>query len=180
MKKIILSILTIGVLAIYSCTSDPCKDKSAATQCNGKGVLVANGSSCDCQCDNGYSGADCKTLDITSAIGTYTLVSTATLGTSANARTGSTVIVADGASVSRVKITNINQFFGCTNGGTTTDVICYANLVNGEMVLEETAQCGYTFKGKGVKQTTPAGSWKFTYTAVSGANTYNCESTISK
>lgn len=179
MKKIILSILTIGTLAITSCTSDPCKDLTATTKCNGKGVLVANGSSCDCQCDAGYSGADCNTLVITSAIGTYAQVSTALVGSTPNARTGSTVIVADVPAVSRVKITNLNQYFGCVNGGATSDVICYANIVNGELILEETAQCGVVFKGKGVKLTAGNG-WKFNYTATNSTATHTCETTITK
>ena len=52
--------MTIGALVITSCTSDPCKDKSAATQCSGKGTLVSNSSSCDCACDAGYYGTDCS------------------------------------------------------------------------------------------------------------------------
>lgn len=180
MKKIILSLLAIGALIVTSCSSDPCKDKTRATTCSGKGTPTASGSACACVCDTGYSGTNCSVQDITSAIGSYSLVSTALLGTSTNARTGTTVISADGSSNTKVKITNLNQFFGCTNGGSTSDVICYAYLINGEMVLDETSQCGYSFKGKGVKQTSPAGSWKFTYTATSGASVYTCESTITK
>lgn len=178
MKKIFLSIVTLGVLGIMSCTSDPCKDKSALTQCNGKGALVANGSSCDCQCDAGYTGTDCNTLVITSAIGTWSQVSTALVGSTPNARTGSTTIVADVPAVSRVKITNLNQFFGCVNGGVTSDVICYANIVNGNLVLEETSQCGVVFKGSGVKQAN--GSWKFNYTATNSTATHTCETTLTK
>lgn len=178
MKKILLSLLAGGTLVITSCSSDPCKDKSAITLCNNNGTLVSNGSNCDCACNAGYSGASCNTVDITTAIGNWNQVSTALLGTATNARTGNTKVEADGGSVSRVKITNLNQFFGCTNGGATSDIVCYANFSNGELVLEETAQCGHIFKGKGVKQTD--NSWKFNYTTAVGSQTYNCETTLRK
>lgn len=67
MKKIILSFLTIGALIVSSCSSDPCKDKTAATTCSGRGTPTANGSSCGCTCDAGYYSANCSV----SSNGTY-------------------------------------------------------------------------------------------------------------
>lgn len=178
MKKLIYSFLALGALVISSCSSDPCKDKSALTLCSGNGTLEASGSNCNCKCNAGYSGTNCSTLVMTSIIGSWNQVSTALIGSSPNARTGTTTIVADVPAVSRVKITNLNQYFGCSNGGVVTDVICYGNITNGEIVLEETPQCGVTFKGKGVKQTD--GSWKFTYSASNTAGLHNCETTLKK
>jgi hypothetical protein len=62
MKKISLALLALGFLSItfQSCTTDPCKDKSATTLCNGKGTLVSNTNSCDCSCNVPNWGTDCS------------------------------------------------------------------------------------------------------------------------
>ncbi|MCU0329339.1 MAG: hypothetical protein MUE53_10140 [Chitinophagales bacterium] len=180
MKKqfLLIFVVMLGISALMnSCATDPCKDKTAAVLCNDKGDLVDKNGTCGCNCDSGYEGTDCKTLTITSLVGEWKLGSSAVLGTESNVRTGKTTITQEGTSVTKVKITNLNQFFACSNGGTLTDVICYANI-NGEVVLDETAQCGVVFKGKGSKQTD--GSWKFVYTAIKDGKTYNCESILSK
>jgi hypothetical protein len=73
MKKISLALLALGFLSItfQSCTTDPCKDKSATTLCNGKGTLVSNTNSCDCSCDAGYEGTTCDTEIANKYVGTW-------------------------------------------------------------------------------------------------------------
>lgn len=179
MKKIILSLFAFGALALTnSCTSDPCKDK-VATDCKNGGTWVANGSTCNCSCAAGYTGSDCSTLIVTSVIGTYVQASSATSGSNTQTRAGSTKIEQDASTVSRVKITNLNQYFACTNGGSTTDVVNYGTLTDASTItLDNTAACGQVFTGKGVKQTN--GSWIFNYTVVSGSTTYTCVTTLTK
>lgn len=62
MKKVFLSLIAFGALALTSCTSDPCKDKSATTLCSGNGTLVSNSgaSTCDCSCNLPSWGTDCS------------------------------------------------------------------------------------------------------------------------
>jgi hypothetical protein len=60
MKKIIYSFLALGALVTSSCSSDPCKDKTATTLCTGKGTLAASGDNCTCNCNAGYTGSDCS------------------------------------------------------------------------------------------------------------------------
>jgi hypothetical protein len=118
MKKIILSILTLGVLGITSCTSDPCKDLSATTKCNSKGVLVTNGSSCDCQCDAGYSGDACNLT----LVGQYQSNSEV-LGTSTSVTPYTTSVSLSGSTVSITKIKNgffKNVAIGSLSGNTIT------------------------------------------------------------
>ncbi len=113
MKKIILSIVTLGVLGIMSCTSDPCKDKSATTQCNGKGVLVANGSSCDCQCDAGYTGTDCATLLSSVFVGSYSCVE---VGDKSGSSSYVATMTPNTSSVEKMNIKNLwNQFVNNAN-----------------------------------------------------------------
>lgn len=178
MKKIFLSIVTLGVLGIMSCTSDPCKDKTALTQCNGKGVLVANGSSCDCQCDAGYTGTDCKTAILP------TLIKVWSNQTSSNNSpfTAQTSIAAKGTSASEIEITDLGAGYKCVNGASSSLVITYAKITSAtKITLDETAQCNYTFKGEGNLQAD--GSWKFVYTVSyvkNGANVTDNNTTILK
>lgn len=75
MKKIILSLFAFGAFALVnSCSSDPCKDKTATTLCNGKGTLVSNTNSCDCSCNEGYTGSDCSSLISSVFVGSYSCV----------------------------------------------------------------------------------------------------------
>jgi len=60
MKKIIYSFVALGAFVVSSCTSDPCKDKTATTLCSGKGTTVASGDNCTCSCNAGYTGSDCS------------------------------------------------------------------------------------------------------------------------
>jgi hypothetical protein len=60
MKKIVYSFLALAALVISSCSSDPCKDKSATTLCSGKGTLAASGDNCTCNCNAGSVGSDCS------------------------------------------------------------------------------------------------------------------------
>jgi hypothetical protein len=178
MKKIFMMLgIASMITLISSCTSDPCEGKTATELCSGKGTLADQNGTCGCNCDAGYEGTKCETLTITSLIGDWNQTSSALLNGQANARSGKTKITQEGSAVNRIKITNLNQFFSCTNGGVASDVICYANI-NGEVILDEAMQCGHIFKGKGVRQTD--GSWKFTYTTTVGSNVYNCETTLKK
>jgi hypothetical protein len=78
MKKISLALVALGFLSIsiQSCTSDPCKDKSATTLCSGKGTLVSNTNSCDCSCDAGYTGTACDKTYGQLFVGTFSCVET--------------------------------------------------------------------------------------------------------
>ncbi len=71
MKKIIYSFIALGALVISSCSSDPCKDKSATTLCNGKGTLVSDGTNCNCSCNTGYEGTNCSTETADKYVGTW-------------------------------------------------------------------------------------------------------------
>jgi len=53
--------MMIGLIAIVasSCSSDPCKDKTAINYCNSHGSPSASGSNCGCSCDVGYWGTSC-------------------------------------------------------------------------------------------------------------------------
>jgi hypothetical protein len=62
MKKMYTKLsLFIALTAILtsSCSSDPCKDKTAANNCNSHGTPSASGNSCGCSCDAGYWGTSC-------------------------------------------------------------------------------------------------------------------------
>lgn len=60
MKKIILSFIALGALLVSSCSSDPCKDKTAATLCTNNGTLASDGTNCNCSCNAGFTGSDCS------------------------------------------------------------------------------------------------------------------------
>lgn len=60
MKKIFISFIALGALAISSCSSDPCKDKTGASMCSGNGTPVASGDNCACSCTAGKTGSDCS------------------------------------------------------------------------------------------------------------------------
>jgi len=159
MKKIIYSFLALGAIVFSSCSSDPCKDKSATTLCSGKGVLVTNGSNCECSCNAGYTGTDCNTAIMPSLIKVWNNQ------TSSNNSpfTATTAIAAKGTSVSEIEITDLGAGYKCTNGSTSSLVITYGIIKSAtKIMLDESAQCNYTFKGEGNLQAD--GSWKFVYT----------------
>jgi hypothetical protein len=60
MKKLFISLVVLGGLAVVGCTTDPCKDKSATTLCSGKGTLASDGTNCNCNCEAGRVGSDCS------------------------------------------------------------------------------------------------------------------------
>lgn len=63
MKKILYSFLALGALVLNSCSKDVCEGIS----CNGNGTATpsADGKSCACACNVGYTGANCSNADIT-------------------------------------------------------------------------------------------------------------------
>jgi hypothetical protein len=74
MKKILMMLgIASMITLISSCTSDPCKDKSAIELCSGKGTLADKNGTCGCNCNDGYTGTKCETELSNIAIGTYSV-----------------------------------------------------------------------------------------------------------
>lgn len=118
MKKLFISLLAIGTLVITSCSSDPCKDKSATTLCNGKGTLSSDGTNCNCSCNIGYAGTSCN---LTLA-GIYTANSDI-LGTSTPVTAYNSSISLSGNTVTITKFKNgffVNSAIGTLSGNTIT------------------------------------------------------------
>jgi hypothetical protein len=172
MKKIILSILTLGVLGITSCSSDPCKDKTAATQCNGKGVLVTNGSACDCQCDAGYEGTSCATLSTSKFVGTWAAIdNNTTIGSVGPYSSAITV----GASVGTLTIGNFSNVGVAVNSTVKGNEITIPNQTLGTL---------YTVSGSGTFSTSSTGSsviaMKYTIVKLSNSTSYPYTGTWTK
>lgn len=114
MKKIVYSLIALGTLIIASCTSDPCKDKTAATLCNGKGDLVSDGTNCNCRCTTGNAGTSCNLT----VAGLYT-ASNDILGTSTPVTAYTSSISITGTTVLITKFKNgffVNQAVGTISG----------------------------------------------------------------
>ena len=85
MKSRILQILGVAFIAtigMVSCDTDACKD----VDCGLNGTCLEG----DCECDAGYSGVACATMDRTAFIGTVNLSGTVACGTSGNGTIGAT------------------------------------------------------------------------------------------
>jgi hypothetical protein len=162
MKKFSIALMALGFLSItiQSCTSDPCKDKSATTLCSGKGTLVSNTNSCDCSCEAGYTGTSCSTTVITTLIKTWSNSTSSTYN-------GVTTPFSASSSISTVASGNIVDIvimdLGAGYKSSGSLVQTKAKITNSTTItLDETPQGGYVFKGTGVLQSD--NSWKFTYT----------------
>jgi len=160
MKKISLALLAFLSIAIQSCTTDPCKDKSATTLCSGKGTLVSNTNTCDCSCDPGYTGTNCSATVISSLIKTWTNSTSSTYN-------GVTTPFSASSSISTVAAGNIVDIIimdlGAGYKSSGVLVQTKAKITNSTTItLDETPQGGYVFKGTGILQSD--NSWKFTYT----------------
>lgn len=162
MKKIILSLFAFGVFAlINSCTSDPCKDKTATTLCNGKGTLVSNTSTCDCACNTGYTGTSCNLM----VAGQYT-ASNDVLGTSTAVSTYTSVASLSGTTVTFTSFKNAffkNVVVGTISGNTIT---LNAN--------QQPDNDGYSISGTGTISstgTTVSIKWAYSITGKNSAGT---------
>lgn len=156
MKKLLLSILTVGTLVITSCTSDPCKDKSAATQCSGNGTLVSGTSTCDCSCNVGFEGTDCATKSSTKFIGSWTALDRDGSGTNVGPYASP---VAEGTTTGTIIIGNFSNLGAPVNATVSGDKVTIGNQVLGT---------AYTVSGSGTysKTTTGSASINMTYAIV--------------
>jgi hypothetical protein len=161
MRKIIYSFLALGAIAISSCSSDPCKDKSAV-DCKNGGTWVASGSNCNCVCAAGYSGTDCSTLIISSGIiKSYANSSSYKKNTDpiASGPAGMTTKIeqAQTGNVVKLKITNVFPKIACSGD----DVFFFAEIVDSKTIkFTETIQCDFKATGTG----TIAADGKITFT----------------
>ncbi len=157
MKKLFISFMALGALAISSCTSDPCEGKSATTLCSGKGTLASNGTTCGCTCTTGSAGTDCS---LTIA-GLYT-ASNDVLGTSTPVTAYTTSISITGTTVLITKFKNgffVNSAVGTISGNTIT--------LNSN---QEPDNDGYKLNGTGtISSTATQVSIKWAYT-ITGPN----------
>ena len=157
MKKIVYSFLSLGALVFSSCSSDPCKDKSAVTLCTGNGTLVSDGSNCNCSCNAGFAGTACNL----SLAGIYTANSDI-LGTSTAVTPYTTSITLSGSTVTITKVKNsffVNSAIGTLSGNKIT--------LNTD---QQPDNDGYKLNGSGTLSSTATQiSIKMTY-SISGPN----------
>lgn len=88
----ILGVAAIATIGMASCETDVCKD----VDCGLNGTCVEG----DCECDAGYSGVACATMDRAAFIGTANLSGTVACGVSGNgtiAATATTFSAGSGA-----------------------------------------------------------------------------------
>lgn len=122
MKKLIYAFLGVMTLFVFSCTSDPCKDKSAATLCSGKGTLADMNGNCGCNCDAGYTGTDCSVTLSSLFPGTYSCTEVGTK----SGNSSYTATVSASTTLSQVNVKNVwgqfanNVKVGISNDGKAT------------------------------------------------------------
>ena len=56
---VLVCCLAMGLMTFNSCTDDPCENVACVN-----GTLVEAGDNCSCDCDEGFSGADCTVEDL--------------------------------------------------------------------------------------------------------------------
>jgi hypothetical protein len=145
MKKLIIAIFATGTLIISSCTTDPCEGKSATTLCSGKGTLVTSGSTCGCNCDVGYEGADCATLTSAKFSGSWTA-----LDNDGSSTVGPyTSSIAAGTASGSILIGNFSNLGSNVNATVSGNAVTISNQVLGT---------AYTVSGGGTFSKTTTGS----------------------
>lgn len=173
MKKLFISILTLGALAISSCSSDPCEGKSAATTCSGNGTLVSGTSSCSCNCSAGYIGSKCDST-LASKIAGFSYDGKDTLLVS-NQAFSFVSSIASSSIPTKIILTN---FGGFNSSGT---IEAYANTTNSFATTSDQVIGGVTIKS-GATGTVSSDYSKiyWTYTSVDANGSVNNRGTWTK
>jgi hypothetical protein len=182
MKKIFMMLgIASMITLISSCTSDPCKDKSAIELCSGKGTLADKNGTCGCNCDAGYTGTKCEITVIPFFIGNYKNSSNY-IKNNGSIQTGpanfNTKIEQSGISTTRMKITNSFPVIVCDGAD---DVFFYIELTSASTFkFDESVNCDFKAVGSGVLNSNGTISIEYTITNVKTNDSYKITTNLTK